>query len=258
MQSTAKLLLVANWKSYGSLKENQIWAEHLSERPLPDNIQLVVCPPFPYIPQLLRLCEGTALAVGAQNLSAYAQGTYTGEVSAEMLRDLGCRYVIIGHSERRSLYAEDDRQLAYKLQQAIDCSLIPIFCIGETLQQRESSQTRTVLKLQLISVVSVLKDAPFVLAYEPIWAIGSGQTATPEQARQVHSFLREYLITEIGEVATEYRIIYGGSVKPNNAKALFAQRDIDGGLVGGASLQGEDFLRIAKALEEAKKANYSQ
>ena len=144
MQSTIKPIAIANWKSHGSLKENQIWAERFCSSRLPENIHLVVCPPFSYIPQLLRLCEKTQVAVGAQNLSVYESGAYTGEVSAEMLRDLGCEYVIIGHSERRTLYAEDDLQLVSKLQRAVDCGLIPIFCVGETLQQRESSQTETV------------------------------------------------------------------------------------------------------------------
>ena len=246
----ANPLLVANWKSHGNLHKNQIWIKQFLAQPLSADIDLVVCPPFPYIPQLLDLCKGTTVAVGAQNLSAYQQGAYTGEVSADMLRDLGCRYVIIGHSERRSLQAEDDKQLTLKLQMAIDCDLIPIFCVGETLQQREQAQTQAVLSDQLSAIVSVLKGTSFILAYEPIWAIGSGQTATPEQAQQVHRFLREYLIEHLSNNAAEISIIYGGSVKPGNAKELFAERDISGGLVGGASLKAEDFSQIYGAFKE--------
>ena len=252
MQSAVKPIAIANWKSHGSLKENQIWVEQFCSSQLPENIHLVVCPPFPYIPQLLRLCEKTQVAVGAQNLSAYESGAYTGEVSADMLRDLGCEYVIIGHSERRTLYAEDDLQLVSKLQRAVDCGLIPIFCVGETLQQRENSQTETVLSRQLSAVVSVLKSTSFVLAYEPVWAIGTGKNATPEQAQQTHNFLRRQLTDCLGEAADGIRIIYGGSVNSDNAKALFAERDIDGGLIGGASLKAEDFLQICKVLEETK------
>ena len=253
MQAAAQPILVANWKSHGNLKENKIWASHFLAHQLPETIHLVVCPPFLYLPQLLKLCEDTTVAVGGQNLSAYEQGAYTGEVSAEMLRDLGCLYVIIGHSERRTLYAEDDQQLVQKLQRAVDCGLTPIFCVGETLQQRENMQTETVLSSQLSVVIPFLQNTPFVLAYEPVWAIGTGKNATPEQAQKTHRFLRKHLTDCLGEAATEHRIIYGGSVNPNNAKELFAARDIEGGLVGGASLKAKDFLQICKALEETNK-----
>ena len=252
MQSAVKPIAIANWKSYGSFKENEIWAERFCASRLPENIHLAVCPPFPYISQLLELFEKTQVLVGAQNLSAYEPGAYTGEVSAEMLRDLGCEYVIIGHSERRTLYSEDDLQLVSKLQRAVDCGLTPIFCVGETLQQRERSQTETVLSQQLSAVASALKSMSFVLAYEPVWAIGTGKNATPEQAQQTHNFLRSQLTDCLGEAADGIRIIYGGSVNPDNAKALFVERDIDGGLIGGASLKAEDFLQICKVLEETK------
>ena len=252
MQSAVKPIAIANWKSHGSLRENEIWAEWLYSSRLPQNIHLIVCPPFPYIPQLLGWCEKIQVSVGAQNLSAYEPGAYTGEVSAEMLRDLGCEYVIIGHSERRTLYAEDDSQLVRKLQRVIDCGLMPIFCVGETLQQRESSQTETVLSRQLSAVASTLKGTSFVLAYEPVWAIGTGKNAMPEQAQQAHDFLRRQLIDCLGEAAHGIKIIYGGSVNPDNAKALFSEQDIDGGLIGGASLKAEDFLQICKVLEETK------
>ena len=253
MQSAVKPMLVANWKSHGDLKANQVWLKHFLVRTIAEDIDLVICPPFPYIPQLLDLCKGTAVTVGGQNISAYGQGAYTGEVAAEMLIDLGCLYVIIGHSERRSLYAEDDKELVEKLRMAIDYGLTPIFCVGETLQQRQSLQTEEVLIQQLSFAVPVLQKIPFVIAYEPIWAIGTGQTATPEQAQKVHSLLRDYLTTRIDEKAVGIRIIYGGSIKPNNAQTLFSERDVDGGLVGGASLNAEDFLRICKALETTKK-----
>ncbi len=256
MQSAVKPIAIANWKSHGGLKENEIWAKHFLSSRLPEDTQLVICPPFPYIPQLLKLCAETQVGVGAQNLSAYGLGAYTGEISAEMLRDLGCLYVIIGHSERRALYAEDDLQLVRKLQRAVACGLTPIFCVGETLQQRESLQTETVLSRQLSAVASVLDNRSFVLAYEPVWAIGTGKNATPEQAQQTHSFLRKQLTDCLGKAADGIRIIYGGSVNPNNAKALFLGRDIDGGLVGGASLKAEDFLQICKVLEEVKEQTY--
>ena len=252
MQPAVKPIAIANWKSHGSLNENEIWTEQFCSSRLPENIDLVVCPPFPYISQLLGLCEKTQVAIGAQNLSAYDPGAYTGEVSAQMLRDLGCEYVIIGHSERRTLYAEDDLQLVSKLQKSVDCGLTPIFCVGETLQQRQSSQTETVLSRQLSAVVSVLKSTSFVLAYEPVWAIGTGENATPEQAQQTHNFLRSQLTDCLDEAAAGIRIIYGGSVNPDNAKALFAERNIDGGLIGGASLEAEDFLQICKVLEKTK------
>ena len=250
-----KPILVANWKSYGSRQDNNIWAKSFLAKPSPENIEVVICPPFPYIPQLLDLCANTTVMIGAQNLSAYQPGAYTGEVSAQMLRDLGCRYVIIGHSERRSLYDEDDPQLISKLQMAIEYGLLPIFCVGETLQQRKNKQTQSVLIQQLSVAISLLEGASFVLAYEPIWAIGTGHTATPEQAQQVHSWLRKYLSEHLGKEALKLRIIYGGSVKSDNAKNLFAEYDIDGGLVGGASLQAEDFLQICNALAEAIQTN---
>lgn len=250
MQSADKPILVANWKSHGNLKENKLWASQFLAHPLPEAINLAICPPFIYIPQLIELFDGTEVAIGGQNLSAYEEGAYTGEVSAKMLRDLGCLYVIIGHSERRALYAEDDRQLVEKLQRAVDFGLTPIFCVGETLQQRERAQTEAVLTRQLSVVTPVLAGVQFVLAYEPVWAIGTGKNATPEQAQETHRFLREHLVDCLGEATTELRIIYGGSVNPDNAQALFAKRDINGGLVGSASLKAEDFLQIAKALEE--------
>jgi len=258
LRVAAQPLLVANWKSHGRLKQNQRWAARLLAQSASSRVERVVCPPFPYVAQLRELFKDSSVAIGCQNVSAYPPGAYTGEVAAEMLHDLGCRYVIIGHSERRALCAESDQQIAQKLQRAVECDLLPILCIGETLAQREDGQTEAVLSQQLSLAVPVLKAKAFVLAYEPIWAIGTGQTATPAQAQQVHRFLRAHLSHQLDAGAAALRILYGGSVKPENAAGLFAERDIAGGLVGGASLNSEDFLLIARGLEEAKRPLHSE
>jgi triosephosphate isomerase len=190
--------------------------------------------------QAAERLRGTALAWGAQNVSEHLEGAYTGEVSVSMLKDFGCRYVIVGHSERRLVYRESDMQAAAKFVAAVTHGLTPIFCVGETLEEREAGRTEEVVARQLDAVVNKGEFLQAVLAYEPVWAIGTGRTATPEQAQAVHAFLRR-------KVPLETRILYGGSVKPQNAETIFAMPDIDGGLIGGASLAARDFLAIAGA-----------
>ena len=195
-----------------------------------------VCVPFPYLALVAERLRGSPVAWGAQNLSEHAQGAYTGEVSAAMLAEFGCRYVLVGHSERRQLYGETDAQAAAKFAAVKKAGMTPILCVGETLEERDAGQTEAVVARQLGAVD--FKDA--VLAYEPVWAIGTGRNATPEQAQAVHAFLRR-------KVSADTPILYGGSVKPQNAAAIFAMPDVDGGLIGGASLVAKDFLDIVKA-----------
>ena len=195
-----------------------------------------VCVPFPYLALVAERLRGSPIAWGAQNLSEHAQGAYTGEVSAAMLAEFGCRYVLVGHSERRQLYGETDAQAAAKFAAVKKAGMTPILCVGETLEERDAGQTEAVVARQLSAVD--FKDA--VLAYEPVWAIGTGRNATPEQAQAVHAFLRK-------RVPAQTLLLYGGSVKPQNAAAIFAMPDVDGGLIGGASLVAKDFLDIVKA-----------
>jgi triosephosphate isomerase (TIM) len=234
-------LVAGNWKMHGSLTANRALLDAvLSGLPDPKGVQCAVCAPFPYLAQVAERLRGTALAWGAQTVSEHADGAYTGEVSAAMLKEFGCRYAIVGHSERRQLYRESDAQVAAKFAAAAAQGLTPILCVGETLEEREAGRTEDVVGRQL---AAVLKKAPLgaaVLAYEPVWAIGTGRTATPEQAQAVHAFLRR-------EVQSDTPILYGGSVKPQNAAAIFAMPDVDGGLIGGAALVAADFLAIAGA-----------
>ena len=215
-----------------------------------NNADLAVCPPFILIPLAAELLKGSAIAVGGQNLNVNKSGAFTGEISGPMLKDAGCRYVIVGHSERRALYGESDDVVAQKFKAAQDAGLIPILCVGELLEEREANKTEAVVARQLDAVlklagIGALANA--VIAYEPVWAIGTGKTATPEQAQAVHKFIREKLVKADKAVAEGVRILYGGSMKASNAKELLAQPDIDGGLIGGASLQVEEFLNIGRA-----------
>jgi len=204
------------------------------------SIELAVCPPFPYLQQASERLNGTPIALGAQNVSEHAQGAYTGEVSAAMLLDVGCRYVIVGHSERRQLYGESDAQVAAKFAATQAAGITPILCVGETLEEREAGRTEEVVARQVDAILKQGKFGNAVLAYEPVWAIGTGRNATPEQAQAVHAFLRE-------RVLAETRILYGGSVKAGNAAALFIMPDVDGGLIGGASLAANEFIEIVRA-----------
>ena len=211
---------------------------------------VAICPPYPYLAQVASLLEKSPVVCGAQNLSEFAGGAYTGEVSAAMLVDAGCSMVIVGHSERRSLYGESDGQVAAKCRAALAAGLMPVLCVGETLAEREAGQTLAVVARQLAVVLEGLASEQLqrmVVAYEPVWAIGTGLTATPVQAQEVHAAIRAQLAALDADVAAGVRILYGGSVKPGNAAELFVQPDIDGGLIGGAALVAEDFLAICQA-----------
>lgn len=223
-------------------------AESVGENP---EVDVVLCPPSTYLSAVGTAVEGTPVGLGAQNLYAAQDGAFTGEVNAAMLTDVGCGYVILGHSERRALLGETDQQISEKLHSALAGNLTPIVCVGETLEDRESGQTEQVVETQVRGSLAGLdagQAASIVLAYEPVWAIGTGKTATPEQAEEVHAFIRK-LLGEIfsAEIAGQIRIQYGGSVKPNNATELLGQPNIDGALVGGASLKVEDFAGIIHA-----------
>ena len=241
-------LVVGNWKMNASRAQAQALVEALLPAHRDWRCDAAVCPPFPYLGQVGALLAGSAVAWGAQDCSAHEPGAYTGEVAPEMLVDWGCRYVIVGHSERRALHGESDQLVADKAQAALGHRLVPIVCVGETLAEREDGRTEAVVKRQLSAVIHTLGRcvSEIVVAYEPVWAIGTGRTATPEQAQAVHALLRAQL-----HAATEHsalmKILYGGSVKPDNAATLFAQPDIDGGLIGGAALKAADFAAICAA-----------
>jgi triosephosphate isomerase len=243
-----KKLVAGNWKMHGSLAENAALLAAI--KPALAGIDAVVCVPFPYLAQTQALLAGSSIAWGAQNVSEQAKGAFTGEVSAAMLLDFGCKYVIVGHSERRSLYGESDELVASKYKAAQAAGLIPILCVGESLEERESGVTEAVVARQLDAVINAtgvgsLSNA--VVAYEPVWAIGTGKTASPEQAQAVHAFIRRKIAMLDAGVAERLVIQYGGSVKAANASELMAQPDIDGGLIGGASLVADDFVAICQA-----------
>ncbi len=244
-------LVVGNWKMNGSVQKNQSLLESLKQGiGSVQQAEVAVCPPFVYLQQVSELLKGTVIAWGGQNLSQQAPGAFTGEVAASMLGDFGCKYVIVGHSERRALYGESDELVAEKFAKAQSVGLIPILCVGELLEQREAGETEKVVKRQLDAVINlqgVGALAKSVIAYEPVWAIGTGKTATPAQAQDVHAFIRGRIAELDTGVAEKVQILYGGSVKGNNAAELFAMTDIDGGLIGGASLKADDFLTICQA-----------
>ncbi|HSY07535.1 MAG TPA: triose-phosphate isomerase [Steroidobacteraceae bacterium] len=244
-------LVVGNWKMHGSRAENARLIEEMIARfPAAPAALCVVCPPLVYLQDVARLLRGSAMALGAQNVCADAQGAFTGEVSAAMLKDVGCSYVIVGHSERRLLYRESDQAVARKFVAAQSKGLVPILCVGEQLAEREAERTQEVVARQLEAVLqlaSVDSLASAVLAYEPVWAIGTGRNATPEQAQEVHAFIRAQLGARDAKIAPLTRILYGGSVKAANAAELFAMPDVDGGLIGGASLKADEFIAILSA-----------
>lgn len=239
-------LIVGNWKMHGSHKANAELIEGILAAG-PVDARLAVCVPFPYLSEVAVALAGSAVAWGAQDVSAHAQGAYTGEVSAAMLHEFGCRYVIVGHSERRAYHAESDQVVADKAKAALGLGITPIVCVGETLAEREAGQTEAVVKRQLSAVIHTLAHCigEIVVAYEPVWAIGTGRVATPEQAQDVHHVLRAQLHAATPKADT-MTLLYGGSVKPDNAAALFSQPDVDGGLIGGASLKAADFIGIAR------------
>jgi triosephosphate isomerase len=246
-----RALVAGNWKMNGNRAEASALVDGIvSGLDGLDAVDVAVCPPFILIPLVAeRFGNGAAVTWGGQNMDIHESGAYTGEVSGHMLRDFGCTYVIVGHSERRTLYGEDDALVAEKFAAAQRAGLVPILCVGESLEERETGRTETVVGRQIDAVVSnsgadAVADA--VIAYEPVWAIGTGRTATPEQAQDVHRFIRER-IAAAGARADELRVLYGGSMKPDNAASLMAQPDVDGGLIGGASLKAADFLAICRA-----------
>jgi triosephosphate isomerase len=247
----AKPLLAGNWKMHGTAKSAAKLADQLAAY-IGEKPEMMVFPSFVSIPAVVAaLSEHSAIAIGAQNLSHHSEGAYTGEISGQMLADIGCNHVLVGHSERRTYNAENNELVAEKFAAAQASGLIPILCIGETLQQRQESLQLQVIKAQITAVierVGLQNVCDAIIAYEPVWAVGTGETATPEQAQQVHSFIR----SKLGEQGKDTQLLYGGSINADNAASLFSQPDIDGGLVGGASLEAEHFMKIAQQLIERK------
>jgi triosephosphate isomerase len=244
-------MVAGNWKMHGSRAANQALLAELEMSLKPEwPIDIVVFPPYVYLSDAVRMLEDGRMAVGAQDVCAESGGAFTGQVCAAMLKDVGCRYVIVGHSERRRWYHEDDALVARKFASALGSDLIPVLCVGETLEEREARQTETVIARQLDAVIAMQGVGGFaqaILAYEPVWAIGTGRTASPEQAQEVHSFLRNRIHAQDAKIARHLRILYGGSVKAGNAAELFSMPDVDGGLVGGASLSADEFQQICAA-----------
>ena len=250
-----KFLVAGNWKMNGDSAANSELVggiisglSRIADKA--DTIEVLVCPPFPYLAAVRDLVKGSELRLGAQNVSAHASGAHTGETSPAMLGDVGCEFVLVGHSERRTIYGETSEQVAAKFAAALVAGMTPVLCVGETLGERESGNTEAVINEQLAAVLDISgigAIASAVIAYEPVWAIGTGMTATPEQAQDVHRHIRGVLEALDADVAANVQILYGGSVKGDNAAGLFGMPDIDGGLIGGASLKAADFLAIVEA-----------
>ena len=243
-------LVIGNWKMNGDQAAINSLVEGLLMADAGGLSELGVCPPLPYLQAVGAALAASAIGLGAQNVCQFSNGAYTGEVSAAMLRDLGCKYVLVGHSERRQLFGEDSQQVFEKALQLFDAGLTPVICVGETQREREKGVTQSVVAAQVAPFLTeqglpILEKS--VLAYEPVWAIGTGLSATPGQAQDVHGFIRRHIEASAPVVAEKIQILYGGSVKPANAEELFAMPDIDGGLIGGASLVARDFLAIAEA-----------
>lgn len=245
-----KKIVAGNWKMNTNLESARTLANNISkalEQNPTETVDVILAPPFPFLGTVVGVAE-EKYAVAAQNMSQHEAGAYTGEISADMLQSLGVQYVILGHSERRAYYGETNELLAEKVQKAIESDLVPIYCIGESLKERKSNQYLAVIEQQLSVALFDLSEEDFgkvVIAYEPVWAIGTGETATPEQAQEVHAYIRKLIQEKYNEtVAEATSLLYGGSCKPGNAKELFAQEDIDGGLIGGAALKAEDFTAI--------------
>lgn len=245
-----KKLVAGNWKMHGGLQTNQALVAALCERAAALSCEVALCVPFPYLAQVSALLSASPISFGAQNVSEFVQGAYTGEVAAGMLREFACRYVIVGHSERRTLFGETDQQVAEKCAAVLAAGMQPILCLGETHAERLAGMTASVVSRQLEAVlcrIGVAGLEKLVIAYEPVWAIGTGLTASPAEAQAVHAAIRAQVAELDGGAAAGMQILYGGSVKPQNAVELFAQADIDGGLIGGAALVAEDFLAICQA-----------
>jgi triosephosphate isomerase len=243
-------LVVGNWKMNGSLKSIQALLDGLKKGIANvKKAEMGVCPPYVYLPQVSTLLAGTPITWGAQNVSHEAPGAFTGEVASSMLLDFKCKYVIVGHSERRSIYGESDELVAKKFAVTQAAGLIPILCVGELLEEREAGKTESVVQRQLDAVLKqgINVFAKAVIAYEPVWAIGTGKTASPQQAQDVHAFIRQLLAKHDAAIAGKVQILYGGSMKGSNAAELLTMPDIDGGLIGGASLKADEFLTICQA-----------
>lgn len=248
-----KRIVAGNWKMNTNITEGVELTKQILNKisSLPKDVELILIPPFTHISEVVKQTSGTAIKVGAQNCAEWAKGAYTGEVSASMISSIGATHVIIGHSERREFFKEDNRLLSRKIIEALNHNLTPIYCCGEKLEQRESCKFFEVIEQQIIeSLFDLTKDQiqKIVIAYEPVWAIGTGRNATAEQAQEIHEFIRTTLAKKFGkEIADSISILYGGSCKPSNAVEIFAKSDVDGGLIGGASLVADDFIAIAKS-----------
>ncbi len=254
--STRKPLVAGNWKMHGALSESRELVAGLVEGTAgTDSAEMLLCPPFVYLAAVADWTARSSIELGAQDISVQLdRGAFTGEVAGRMLADVGCGYVIVGHSERRSLFGDTDARVAEKFKAAQAAGLTPILCVGETLEEREAGHTEAVVERQLAAVLDAEGAAAFgacVVAYEPVWAIGTGRTATPEQAQEMHAFIRGLIRARDATIANGIRILYGGSVNAGNAGDLLARDDIDGGLVGGASLKAPEFLAIFRAAAEA-------
>lgn len=251
-------IVAGNWKLHGDRAFAHALIDELVAARRPKDVEVVLLPPAPYLGELAARYADAGFAFGAQDVSANDCGAYTGEVSAAMLRDVGCRYTLVGHSERRENHQENNRTVAEKFVAAHKAGITPILCVGETLSQREAGQTEWVIQRQLAPVLEMAGPealAACVIAYEPVWAIGTGRTASPSQVQEVHAFIRGEVASGDGTIMSWLPILYGGSVKPANAADLFVQPDVDGGLVGGASLLAKDFLAIIAAASRPESAN---
>lgn len=245
-------IVAGNWKMNTTPDEGVELVRNIVGKinEVPEDVQLIIAPPFTHLSRIGECIKGTPIALSAQNCADEIKGAYTGEVSAAMLAGIGCRYVILGHSERRQYYGETSAKLIKKLQLAIDNNLDPILCVGEKLEEREAGKHFEVVRKQIEETLFVLPGtvaAHTVIAYEPVWAIGTGKTATASQAEEIHKFIRKTMADKFGRMADNMPILYGGSCKPSNAKEIFAQDDIDGGLIGGASLKADDFIALSKS-----------
>ena len=249
-QTMRQRIVAGNWKQHGNRQFARELVDAISAAQAGPGVEKVILPPLPYLTELIERCKSCGLKFGAQDVSANEQGAYTGEVSATMLQDIGARYGLVGHSERRQYHNETNQLVAAKFMAAKNAGLTPILCVGESLREREAGQTEWRIEKQLQRVFDAAGDQAFagaVIAYEPLWAIGTGRTASPEQAQAVHAFIRGEIAARDATIAGSLPILYGGSVKPDNAASLFSQADVDGGLIGGASLVAADFLAIVAA-----------
>lgn len=243
MSGDTRCLVAGNWKMNGTLDEALAFVEQLGENPAPEHVEIALMPPFTLLYPLSPLLDKKGIRLGAQNVYYESKGAFTGSISPLMLRDAGCHYVILGHSERRDIMGETDDLIRKKLHAAWEAGLEPILCIGEHLDEREAGKTNRVLKKQLAILEGVEADRPLTVAYEPVWAIGTGRTATPEQVTETHAFIHE----ELSRLGQDRRVLYGGSVNPQNAESLLACEGVEGALVGGASLKADSFMAIVQA-----------